>query len=71
MKCFTLFATHFLEIPQHAKTIPKVQNLHVTAVMSNNIITPMYQMRKGPCDKSFGLECARVANFPLNVVEVR
>lgn len=70
VKCFTLFATHFHEITHLAEMIPGVLNRHVTAVITDKTITPLYQIREGACDKSYGIHCAKMAEFPKNVIEV-
>lgn len=70
VRCFTLFATHFNEITQLADKLPAVCNLHVTAATTEKTITPLYQIREGPCDKSYGIHCARMADFPNTVTEV-
>ncbi|KAL3277162.1 hypothetical protein HHI36_012514 [Cryptolaemus montrouzieri] len=69
VKCFSLFATHFHEIINLAETFPNVSNWHVTAVTTNNTITPLFQVREGPCDKSYGIHCARMVGFPEDVLE--
>lgn len=71
MKSFSLFATHFNEITDQADIVPEVRNLHVTAVTTDKTITPLYQIREGPCDRSYGIHCARMAGFPDDVVEVK
>ncbi|KAK9875018.1 hypothetical protein WA026_005828 [Henosepilachna vigintioctopunctata] len=69
VKCFTLFATHFHEIINLADQFSNVTNWHVTAVTTNNTITPLYQVKNGPCDKSYGIHCARMVGFPEDVLE--
>ncbi|KAI4458816.1 dna mismatch repair protein muts family member [Holotrichia oblita] len=69
LKSFSLFATHFHEITSIATKFPEVQNLHVSAVVTKDTLTPLYQIRKGPCDKSYGIHCARIAKFPADVLE--
>lgn len=65
-----MFATHFHEIIHLAEIIPEVRNCHVTAVITENDITPLYQIRDGPCDKSFGIHCARMAEFNDETIQV-
>lgn len=71
LRCFTLFATHFHEITGLEEEMPAVQNCHVTAVITENEITPLYQIREGPCDKSYGIHCAKMLNFSEDVIQVR
>ena len=30
----------------------------------------VFQVLAGPCDRSFGIHCAKIAHFPPDVVEV-
>ncbi|KAK9737077.1 MutS domain V [Popillia japonica] len=69
LKSFALFATHFHEITSIATKFPEVQNLHVSAVVTKDTLTPLYQVKKGPCDKSYGIHCARIAKFPADVLK--
>ncbi|KAF5298623.1 hypothetical protein FQR65_LT09719 [Abscondita terminalis] len=70
IKCFSLFATHFHEITRLSEMHPEVHNVHVTAVTTEKTITPLYQVRQGPCDKSYGIQAAQLAEFPTDVIEV-
>ncbi|XP_018332037.1 DNA mismatch repair protein Msh2 [Agrilus planipennis] len=69
VRCFSLYATHFHEITHLAEMIPAVHNVHVTAVTTETTITPLYQVREGVCDRSYGIHCAKMADFPRDVVE--
>lgn len=70
VKCFSLFATHYHEITRLPDRCPAVRNLHVTAVTTNDRLTPLYQIREGPCDNSYGIQCAKMVDFPNDVIQV-
>ncbi|XP_017477150.1 PREDICTED: DNA mismatch repair protein spellchecker 1 isoform X1 [Rhagoletis zephyria] len=67
-KCFTLFATHFHEITNLAKSVDTVKNCHMAAVANAENFTLLYQVCPGIMEKSFGIQVARLANFPEAVV---
>jgi len=70
VRCLTLFATHFAELTVLAQRVPSVHNLHVEATFEDNQMVLLYQVRPGPCDKSFGVDVACFARFPPQVVEL-
>lgn len=67
-KCFTLFATHFHEITHLSESVKTVKNCHMAAVADAENFTLLYQVRPGVMEKSFGIQVARLANFPEAVV---
>jgi len=66
-RCYTLFATHYFELT--ALPLPRLKNLHVAAKEEEGGLTFYHQVLPGPASKSYGVEVARMAGLPKEVVE--
>lgn len=66
-RCYTLFATHYFELT--ALPLPRLRNLHVAAKEEEGGLTFYHQVLPGPASKSYGVEVARTAGLPREVVE--
>ncbi len=65
----TLFATHYHELTDLANQLSGVRNLHVSVKESGDQILFIRKVEPGPADKSYGIEVARLAALPLQVIE--
>jgi len=65
----TLFATHYHELTDLARQLSGVGNLHVSVKESGDQILFIRKVEPGPADKSYGIEVARLAALPLQVIE--
>ncbi|HKZ40556.1 MAG TPA: DNA mismatch repair protein MutS, partial [Candidatus Hodarchaeales archaeon] len=69
IKAKTLLATHFHQLNTLEKQLPGIRNYHVAIHYENNSLTFLYKLEKGGTDESFGLEVAKLAGFPQEVIE--
>ena len=69
IKAKTLFATHYHELTELAEQLSGVRNLHVAVKESNDQILFIRKVEPGPADRSYGIEVARLAGLPMQVIE--
>ena len=65
----TLFATHYHELTELEKTLPKAQNFNISVKEHNGKISFLRKISKGGANKSYGIQVAGLAGIPINVVE--
>ncbi len=64
----TLFATHYHELTALEGKLPGLHNMNVVVAESNGEMVFTRRLVPGPTDKSYGIEVARLAGVPNNVV---
>ena len=64
----TLFATHYHELTQLSRTLPRLHNFCVAVKEWNDEIIFMRQVTPGASERSFGIQVARLAGLPDEVV---
>ena len=64
----TLFATHYHELTELADRLSGVKNLHVSVKESGGGILFLRKVEEGAADKSYGIEVAKLAGLPADVV---
>ena len=65
----TLFATHYHELTELAELLSGVTNLHVSVKEAGDRIIFLRKVEPGRADRSYGIEVARLAGLPAEVVE--
>ncbi|GHA09129.1 DNA mismatch repair protein MutS [Arenicella chitinivorans] len=68
LHAFSLFATHYFEITALADQLSTVSNVHLDAVEHGNSIVFMYHVKHGPANQSYGIQVARLAGLPSQVL---
>ncbi len=67
--CRTLFATHYHELTDLAKSLPGVSNLNVAVREWQDEVIFLHKIVDGAADKSYGIHVARLAGVPREVLE--
>jgi len=65
----TLFATHYHELTQLSQIHSNIANFHVAIEEWKGEIIFLRKLIPGPTDKSYGLEVAKLAGLPPNVLK--
>ena len=65
----TLFATHYHEVTDLAKTKPRVANYSVAVKEWNDQIIFLRKVIPGAADKSYGIQVAKLAGIPRSIIE--
>jgi len=65
----TLFATHYHELTELADRLSGVKNYHVSVKESGGGIVFLRKVEEGAADKSYGIEVAKLAGLPNEVVK--
>ena len=64
----TLFATHYHELTGLTRRYPRIQNFQVAVRRHGERVIFLHEIRPGGCDDSYGIEVARLAGLPAEVV---
>ena len=67
--CRTLFATHYHELTDLARTRPGVANCNVAVREWNDDVIFLRKIVPGPADQSYGIQVARLAGLPAPILK--
>ena len=68
IQAFTLFSTHYFELTTLPQTSANIRNVHLEALLSEDNIHFLYHVEPGPASRSYGLEVAKLAGVPKDVL---
>jgi DNA mismatch repair protein MutS len=69
VKARTLFATHYHELTELARTMHGVKNYNILVQEKNDTIVFLRRIVPGAADKSYGIQVAKLAGMPDAVVQ--
>jgi DNA mismatch repair protein MutS len=64
----TLFATHYNELTDMAHKLDGIKNYNIVVKEWGDEIIFLRKIEKGPADKSYGIQVARLAGLPVDVL---
>ncbi|MBI4082061.1 MAG: DNA mismatch repair protein MutS [Candidatus Lambdaproteobacteria bacterium] len=64
----TLFATHYHELTQLARELPRVKNFNIAIREEGDHLVFTRKLQPGEADKSYGIQVAKLAGLPEGVV---
>jgi DNA mismatch repair protein MutS len=67
--CRTLFATHYHELTDLVRALPRIKNLNVAVREWQDEVVFLHKIVDGAADKSYGIHVARLAGVPRPVIE--
>ena len=65
----TLFATHYHELTELAQTKPRVKNFNIAVKEWNDEIIFLRKLVEGGTNRSYGIQVARLAGIPDQVIK--
>jgi DNA mismatch repair protein MutS len=68
VKAKTLFATHYFELTELAEQLSGVKNYHVSVKETGGGIVFLRKVEPGAADRSYGIEVAKLAGLPNEVI---
>ncbi len=68
-RAMTLFATHYHELTAMQARYSQLTNAHMSIHEKNGQISFLHSLVKGPANKSYGIQVARLAGLPTDVTK--
>ncbi len=68
LNCKTLFATHYHELTELEKILPRVRNFNVAVEDQDGSIVFLHKLVPGGADRSYGVHVAQLAGMPRSLI---
>ena len=65
---YTLFATHYFELTELPNLYDRAVNVHLDAIEHGDKIVFLHELKSGAANQSYGLQVARLAGVPGDVI---
>ena len=69
VQALTFFATHYFELTALPEQHPAMANVHLDATEHEDHVVFLHQIQEGPANRSFGLQVAKLAGVPKDILE--
>ena len=69
IKCITLFSTHYHELTFLEDKGLGIKNVHASASVANDSLVFLYQIKPGRSNKSYGINVAKLAKLPEEIIQ--
>ena len=69
IRALTFFATHYFELTALPEHHPAMANVHLDATEHEDQVIFLHQIQEGPANRSFGLQVAKLAGVPRQVLD--
>jgi len=66
--CKTLFSTHYHELTALESSLNNLRNVHVSAEEVKGEVVFLHKVKTGAIDKSYGINVAKLAKIPLDII---
>ena len=66
--CKTLFSTHYHELTALESSLKNLKNVHVSAEEVKGEVVFLHKVKDGAIDKSYGINVAKLAKIPLDII---
>ncbi|MCJ7841206.1 DNA mismatch repair protein MutS [Lederbergia sp. NSJ-179] len=65
----TLFSTHYHELTALEENLPKLSNIHVSAMEQQGKLVFLHKVKDGAADRSYGIHVAELAELPASLIQ--